>query len=142
MNKGFTLPEILIAIVFFVIGFFALSLLFDTSNKQVYTAQDDLFAYCIARERLSWMSETDFSQVGGMHDLLSQTALTNGYFYYDLNNNKKQAVYPALYAKFYIQPKIEDLGKFKRLLVKVEYKLKMDDPESREVVLERIVSNE
>jgi Tfp pilus assembly protein PilV len=80
-SKAFSLIEVVVAIFFFTIGFGALFFMFGSSNKQVFVAQKDLIAYSIARERLSWLEELDYSVIADLssYDLFSNKMLKNGY---------------------------------------------------------------
>lgn len=140
--KGFSLIEILIAVGFFAVGFGALWFMFGSTNKQVFMAQGDLNAYNIARERLAWMSEAEFEQVVDSHDLLKQSVIEDKYIYFDLQGKKKEYVYPEDYKRFEIISTVEEIDEnFKRVVITVSYKIKSVQM-SREVSLERIVSNE
>ncbi|MDD5089359.1 MAG: prepilin-type N-terminal cleavage/methylation domain-containing protein [Candidatus Wallbacteria bacterium] len=142
MKKGFSLIEILIAVAFFAIGFGGLYFMFGTSNKQVFNAQYDLTAYSLARERLGWMGETDFAAVQVDHPLLSPDIINNGYSYLDDSSKSQKFTYPELYTKFHVASEVEEISpSLKRLAVTVSYRLTPEE-QTREVTLERMISNE
>jgi len=141
MNKrAFSLIEVLIAIIFFSIGFGALFFMFGSSNKQVFVAQKDFIAYSIAKERLSWLEELDYSDIADLssYDLFSQKMLKDGYYFRTMDKKEKKFEYPKEYKGFGISCSYDDLGKLLLLKVTVDYKLKPDE-NTREVHLERMI---
>lgn len=139
-KKAFSLVEVLIAIVFFAIGFGTLFFMFGSSNKQVFVARKDLIAYSIARERLSWLEELDYSDIAdlGSYDLFSSKMLKDGYFYRSMNDKEIKFEYPKEYKGFGITCSYDDLGELLLVKVNVDYRLKPDE-DTREVHLERMI---
>lgn len=148
INKGFTFIELLIAIIFFSISVLALFFMFGSTNRQVFTAQKDLIAYSIARERLSWLEALNFKDIIDLnsHDLFNPKILKDGYYYYTINQNEFDVniktvkfKYPKKYDGFNIECKYEYTGDFIEITAKVSYKLMQNEKDTREIVLKRCI---